>query len=234
MRPPSGSASLLPLRVSDIKQYLYCPRIIYYQYVLPVPRRVTYKMKTGLEEHFELDRLEKRRRLVEYGLDKGERRFHVRLSSERLALEGILDLLVVTPEGHFPVEFKYTSGGPAINHKYQLVAYAMLTEEAFGEPVRTGFLYLAPSKMIQPVEMTASSKTHTVRLLGAIRRLVAEGSVPDRTRTAGRCRDCEFRNYCADHDRASKPQVAGMPVRNVSLRMSGDGLAPDRSGMGGE
>jgi len=218
----------IPLRVSDIKQYVYCPRIIYLQYVLPVPRRTSFKMESGREEHLELDRLEKRRLLVEYGLDKGERQFHVRLASERLGLEGILDLLLVTPKGYFPVEYKFTSRGPAINHKYQLVAYAMLAEEAFVQPVRTGFLYLVPGKMIQPVEITASARAHTLKLIAAIRHLVQAGTMPDRTRTPGRCRDCEFRNYCADHDRVSRPHVPGLPMRGPWPRL------PARDGPGAD
>ncbi len=43
------------LKVSDVKQYLYCPRIVYYTYVAPVPRRITFKMRYGKEQHVDLD-----------------------------------------------------------------------------------------------------------------------------------------------------------------------------------
>lgn len=35
------------LRVSDLKQFIYCPRIVYYNYVMPVEKKTTYKMEHG-------------------------------------------------------------------------------------------------------------------------------------------------------------------------------------------
>ncbi|TDA68817.1 MAG: type I-A CRISPR-associated protein Cas4/Csa1 [Clostridia bacterium] len=79
------------LKVSDIKQYLYCPRIIYFTYVLPVEKKTTTKMATGKEEHVTVARKEARRRLRLYGLEEAARYFNVWLRSERLQLEGVLD-----------------------------------------------------------------------------------------------------------------------------------------------
>ena len=50
---------MIPLRVSDLKQYIYCPRIPYFYYVLPIPRRITRKMEYGALEHIEIERMEK-------------------------------------------------------------------------------------------------------------------------------------------------------------------------------
>ena len=38
-----------PIRVSDLKQWVYCPRVFYYQQCLPDVRPTTYKMKAGVE-----------------------------------------------------------------------------------------------------------------------------------------------------------------------------------------
>ena len=35
-------------RVVDLKQYVYCPRIVYYHHCLPQVRPVTFKMEAGL------------------------------------------------------------------------------------------------------------------------------------------------------------------------------------------
>jgi len=214
------------LRVADIKQYLYCPRVIYYTYVLPVERRVTFKMVSGREGHAEVDRLERRRTLARYRLEEGERRFRVPLRSERLGLSGVLDLLLVSPAGLFPVEYKVTEGGPMLNHKYQLVAYALLVEDAFGGVVRTGFLYLAPRRELVPVPITDSARLHTRRLLGAIRRLVREGRLPAVRHRFARCRDCEFLNYCADVDRPAPTRV----VVGSRAGARGGGAAPEGAG----
>jgi CRISPR-associated protein Cas4 len=127
---------MLKLRVSDIKQYFYCPRIIFFKYVCPVPVKITRKMEYGKEAHIELDRLEKRRTFKRYNLAEGRRFFHTQLYSPRLGLEGRLDMYIEAAGENFPVEFKNTTGGLSLNHKYQLVAYAMLLEDFFNRPVR--------------------------------------------------------------------------------------------------
>lgn len=199
--------SPLLLRVTDVKQYLYCPRIIYHTYVRPAPRRPTHKMVHGREAHVELDRLEQRRKLREYGLQEGKRLFHVRLSSERLGLEGVLDLLIESPRGLYPVEFKYSTSEPGLNHKYQLAAYALLAEEAFDRPIHTGFIYLIPGKRVRAVPITANVRLHLLRTLGAIRRLIREERMPEVPRSLARCRDCEYRRFCGDIDKRGRERI---------------------------
>ena len=83
---------MLKLRVSDLKQYIYCPRVVYFTYVCPVEKKLTRKMVYGSEAHLELDRLEKRRTFKRYNFKEGERKFHTSLYSPRLGLEGRLDM----------------------------------------------------------------------------------------------------------------------------------------------
>ena len=190
---------MFPLRVSDLKQYIYCPRIIYYYYVLPIPRRVTRKMEYGKLEHVEITRLEKRRRLKAYGLLEGERKFQVHLESSRLGLHGLLDMMIPTAGGQvYPVEFKYSPSKKGLHVKYQLAAYAMLLEESLRKPVRYGFLYLIPSKSVMPMEITSSMRDYVKKALTAIRNIISGERVPVYTRSKSRCVNCEFKNYCTD------------------------------------
>lgn len=193
-----GDAVPFMLRVTDVKQFVYCPRIPFFTYVLPVPRRATRKMEYGLEEHADLDRLEKRRQLSRYQLDHGERQFHVPLMSSRLGVSGVLDMLIRTPAGAFPVEFKFTSGPPALNHKYQLLTYALLVEDQLQTTVRNGFLYLVPGKRIQPVFLTPTARQRCHRLMRSIRKTIASERMPPPPARHSRCRECEFRLYCGD------------------------------------
>ncbi len=189
---------LIPLRVNDVKQFQYCPRIVFYNTVMPVELKSTVKMERGKEEEFRLDTLEKRRTLAHYQLASGERRFHVWLESPKLGLSGKLDLLIVSRQGFFPVDFKYTRGRPRRNHVFQLAGYAMLVEENFQTEVGTGFIYLAPVQEIIAVHLTQQLKERTLSLLDEIRRMIREGILPPPTTVRSRCEECEFRNYCGD------------------------------------
>jgi len=190
---------MIPLRVSDLKQYIYCPRIPYFYYVLPIPRRITRKMEYGALEHIEIERMEKRRGLKPYGVLEGERTFHVKLESPRLGLYGVLDMMITSSTGEiYPVEFKHGISKQGLHQKYQLAAYAMLLEDMFRKPVKYGFLYLIPIKAVVPLEITCSMREHIKKVLSAIRNIIARERIPDYIRSSQRCRDCEFCNYCAD------------------------------------
>lgn len=190
---------MISLRVSDLKQYIYCPRIIYFYYVLPIPRRATKKMEYGRLEHIEIMHLEKRRKLKAYGLLDGTRNFQVFLQSARLGMHGLLDMSISTASGEvYPVEFKHSISKKGLHQKYQLAAYAMLLEDSLRKPVRYGFLYLIPTKTIVSVEITISMREHVKKALSAIRNIIASEKIPGYIRSKQRCTDCEFKNYCAD------------------------------------
>jgi len=194
-----GRSSIpLELWVSDLKQYLYCPRVVYFHYVLPVEKKVTYKMQVGKELHQVIAELEKRRKLRRYGLKEGVRFFDLWLSSERIGLRGRLDMMIQTPQGCYPVDFKFTEGRPHRNHLYQLAGYAVLIEDQFGLPVRAGFVYLIPSKEALVSEIGAERKEEVMAILEDMRKMVLSEEMPEPSSSRSRCRECEFQNYCGD------------------------------------
>lgn len=195
------------LRVTDIKQYIYCPRVIYFLYVCPVNKKTTYKMESGKVEHMVLDKLEKRRTLKRYRLAEGERVFHTFLASERLGLQGKLDMHIVSGKQLFPVEYKFTERAASLNHKYQLVSYAMLLEDHYGCTVRSGLLYLVPQQEIIPVEITPNAREFVHDIIAGIRRIIDSERMPDRQRKTNKCRDCEYLRFCGDIDFRTKERV---------------------------
>jgi len=189
---------MIQLTVTDIKQYLYCPRIVYFTYCMPLRRPTTYKMEEGKLQHRRTGELERRRSLRAYGLSQGERHFDVHLYSERLGLSGHLDMAIVTSQEAIPVEFKHSAGKLGLNHKYQLAAYALLVEERWDRPVRRAFVYFIPLKRAQEVAITPNKRRFVVKTMEGIRRMVSSEAMPEPTRHRGRCADCEFRNFCGD------------------------------------
>ena len=190
--------SKLMLQVNDLKQYEYCPRVVFYQYVMPVERKATFKMEHGRSAEDRLDELERRRGMRRYGLPDGRRHFHVWLTSNSLGLSGKLDLLIESSTGWYPVDFKETTGAVRSNHLVQLCGYAFLVEETYGGSVPQGFIYLIPGDRVEPVALTDQLRADTLNALDWIREMVRLQSVPEPTEIRARCTDCEYRNYCGD------------------------------------
>lgn len=186
-------------RVSDLKQYVYCPRVIFFNYVQKVPRKTSFKMEDGKTEHKRTTSLEERRSLRAFGLDEGERFYQVSLFSHRLRLSGTLDMLIKSRlRGYVPVDFKDSLRPPGLNHKYQLVAYSMLVEEKYETTVREAYIYQIPNKRAHRFMITQNGRDFVRRIVDKMDRIVAQEFMPDGTRRRGRCRDCEYRRYCGE------------------------------------
>ncbi|MBY0552136.1 MAG: CRISPR-associated protein Cas4 [Candidatus Obscuribacterales bacterium] len=188
----------LMLTVSDLKQFVYCPRIPYFCYVMPVPTKQTFHMATGEDAHRRLSKLERRRTTHKYSLREGAKLYKQAFRSERLGLSGLLDLLIETNSGFYPVEYKNSIGEPQLHHRYQLTAYALLVEESNDAVVRSGYLCMLRSDDVFPLEITESKKLYVKNLLDRMRRMIETQTLPAPTPHRGRCDNCEFRLYCAD------------------------------------
>ena len=187
------------LRVTDLKQFVYCPRVVYYTYCLPLLRPVTYKMEAGVEAHDKATADEHRRSLRAYDLTSGQRHFDVALTSERLGLSGRIDMIIVMDEVEaIPVDYKLSRHEPPEHYRMQLAAYAELIEENWQVQVRQGFIYRLPLREAEGVPITAQRRASVRKQTAEIRRMIASQQIPEPTSKRGRCVNCEFRRFCND------------------------------------
>jgi CRISPR-associated exonuclease Cas4 len=191
-------------RVVDLKQYIYCPRLIFYFYCWPDIRPVTYKMEAGLAAQDEEEVREARRSLRVYGLRRGEGESNVYLASETLGLRGQVDLVIKTddnPPGEpelIPVDYKLSDRQPGFHFKLQLVAYGLLLQETYKLPAKRGFLYAIPKRKAIEVAFTPALQTRLNQALLEMQEIVAREFMPAPPRQRAKCEVCEFRRFCND------------------------------------
>ena len=190
------------LRVIDLKQYAYCPRIVYYEYCLADVRPTTYKMEAGIAAQDRVNTLEERRGLRAYGLENGTRHYHVPVHSEKLGCSGQVDMVIESHDAGrprlLPVDFKLSRREPGDHFKLQLACYAMMLEDEWGLPVETGAIYLIPNKEVITVPITSRLRNDAIRHLLAIREIALSQRMPPPTPRRNRCVNCEFRRFCND------------------------------------
>lgn len=186
------------IAVTELKQWVYCARIVYYHQVMPGVGKATYKMKEALVAQDLVESLEMRRSLREYGLESAQREFGRWLADEKIGLSGKIDLLLKGPEVSAVVDFKLTSSEPSENHRMQLAGYAVLVEEVMRVPVRLGFIYRIPDNRVFAFEITEARKDTVHEAVRDIERLRARQEFPAATSLRGRCVECEYSNFCGD------------------------------------
>lgn len=192
------------LEVSDLKQWQYCGRVVWYRFCLPDIRPVTALMKAGRESQRAEEGREERRSLRAYGLDVGERFFDVWLRSERLGVRGRVDLVVVVPvRGADAVEaivvdYKDSEQKAGPHFKVQLMAYALLLEEVWEIPVRQGFIYHIPTRRAEQVALTGGLRRKALALIEDVHRAIRSEAMPPAPSSRRQCVACEFRRFCND------------------------------------
>jgi CRISPR-associated exonuclease Cas4 len=188
--------ALLP--VTELRQWIYCRRVVFYHLTMPGAGRATFKMQEGLRAQELFESLEMRRTLREYALTGAERQFGVWLTDAETGLSGKLDLLLRGEHTAAVVDFKLTSGGVEENHRMQLAGYAVLVEKVLGLPVETAFIFRIPDDKVFAVPVTAELREKVAESVTAIRKMRESQELPEPTPVRGRCVECEYANYCGD------------------------------------
>lgn len=189
-----------PFRVTDLKQWLYCRRIVYYAYCLPDVRPITYKMFYGREVGEEEALREMRRSTRRYGNLEGHRQFEVELASPRLGLRGKADLViwVEAPQPEVVVVDYKNSLKIGKQVHYQVLAYGMMLEEQSQVPAKRGFVYLIPKRKIEEIRFDEPLRNSFLKELEEMHTVLRSEQMPLPTEVRAKCLACEFRRFCND------------------------------------
>ena len=183
---------------TELRQWHYCPRVVFFERCTPVRRRETVLMMHGREKHQRELQLERRRNLSRYDLAEGERRYDVRLTSVALGLTGELDLLIVNGAEAYPTEFKHSQRPPDAGHKLQLCAYALLLEAELGLSASHGYWHSSRTRQTITIHFDTRLRNRTRRAIAEVRAFIQQERCPLPTSQTYKCLECELKNFCGD------------------------------------
>ena len=170
---------------TDIKHYIYCPRLVYFDRVLHAAPVFGSQQEDSKELHEDYVKKELRRKDAVYYSPEfvgAEKLLFTALSSGELGLQGNVDCVIKTAKSEYvPVEYKNMNsdrGRVCMDHRYQLVAYALLIEENFGTVVKRGFVDYIPEGLVLQFEITPTMKSHVKRVIGHIKRIIKDEELP--------------------------------------------------------
>lgn len=167
------------VNVSDINQYLYCPRRLYYLMFYNT-QGINYYLADGRSKH-------------EHQSRRGGWYHEMYLRSEKLHLHGKIDLL----EGKTtltPVERKH-GNSYFDNDEIQLAAYCMLLEDYLEEPVRMGYLYLFGTNQRYAITITDWHRKKVIEIIHAICNMTID-LIPCFADNPNKCKKCSTVKYC--------------------------------------
>jgi len=185
---------------SEIIEYLYCPRFIYFMNCLNISQNEDkrYLVMKGRNIHQYKAAINKEYLRKKLGcIDK---KVEVYLSSETLHLVGKVDeVLFFDNEQAAPLDYKYAEYRDRVFRTYiiQQACYALLIEEIFQKSVNKAYIvYVRSNNFIKEISITESRKTYTKDLIAEIFDILNINYFPKRTSSKKRCLDCTYRNIC--------------------------------------
>ena len=182
------------VQVSALNEYVYCPRRFYYQRYqdqIGTP----YELVDGRSKH-------------EHQANRGgwitERYFR----SDQLGMHGKIDLIeeddVLTP-----VERKRAESGEYYpSDEVQLAGYCMLLEDAIGESVNLGYIYLYSTDTRHAIRISKKHRRTVREIISRIETMTVD-SIPPFTDNPSKCEACSAREYCMPEETAKlEPEKA--------------------------
>lgn len=188
---------LFSVPVNLIRQWCYCPRIVYYLELTPFSVAHPRWVEQGEQFHEKETKLWLRRNLRRFHLEGGKVHLGVSAGSARHQIHGIADMVIETADAVYPVEFKLAESVQKRGGILQLVAYGMILEDTFTKKSPFGFL-TEEKKKISWIELSEARRKDVLLQVRRIREMLDKGVKPDSPATIHQCMGCEYRNHCND------------------------------------
>lgn len=178
----------------DIRQFIYCPRILFFRYIMHAPMQKTYKMEFGEKKHEKLQKIKNKEDDA-----STQKYYNMYLTDAKLGLVGLIDYFEFDGQEAFPIEIK--SGNPPPEgldkpHKYQIIAQAILIENNFDFLVKKVRIYYIKQQEIIDYPFLIEDKLTVINIIQKIQKLLTSEVIPDPTGDLGKCKDCECQRYC--------------------------------------
>jgi CRISPR-associated exonuclease Cas4 len=184
------------LRINELKNYLYCPRISFYALCMGLDRE-TGLSQLGVEAEADVKTRMKRRQHALHAVVNGRRWLDVEVVSHAQQIIGKIDEVVETAQGVYLVDYKDTDRDYGY-WKMQLCAYRMCFEEAEQLPVLGCYIYTLPTQTYHEIKLRKPDQAKFIEILDEIRSMVRDERCPSPVQQAGKCAVCQYARFCND------------------------------------
>jgi len=180
----------------DIKDWAYCPRIVFYKNVLKLLKYETTKTIEGKEKEFIFKRQTTRSKIVKKYTLPLFKKYNLNLETEEFATK--VDCIAIDKENNlaFPIQLKcsFKPNKTYETQRLQLLFEAMLIEKIFGFSSPAG--YIKYSKSNEIVKINLLDRTRLFGVINKIKEIISKEKFPDATNYKKRCADCFYRRLC--------------------------------------
>jgi len=186
------------IAVNLIRQYHFCPRIVYFNLLTNIKPVFPRHTDLGKEYHKLQYQLTKNRKFTKLHINYKEILLEKYLEDELLHINGIVDLAFICDDEVIPVEFKFIEKKPSYAYILQVVGYGLLLERKFGLPFKRGFIVYSNNIKFHQITFNEKLKEDFLTTVKEIEKIEELGILPYSSADEKKCSQCEYLNYCDD------------------------------------
>jgi len=195
-----------PLPVRRLHNFIYCPRLFYFQWVENIFQENADTV-AGSHLHRNVDKPSKLEDPKELDLPEGAKLRSLQLESQTLGLIGVVDIVEGGPDGAEIIDYKKGSArrdseGDRVAKEpdaMQIAAQAMLLREQ-GMNVVRGAIYYSADKRRVPVELNEELFSKVRKAIEDARSVAASGNCPPPLKNDARCLYCSAYPICLPNE----------------------------------
>lgn len=187
---------MIPINL--IRQYYFCPRIVYFQLLTNIKPIYPRHTQLGKEYHQLQYKLIKHRRFKKLNIDYKNILTEKYLENEQLGINGKVDMAFICEKEVVPVEFKFIEKKPSYAYILQLAGYGILLEKEFNIPFNRGFIIYSNNIKFYKIVFNEKIKDDFLKTIDNIKEIVKRGILPYSSANENKCSQCEYINYCDD------------------------------------
>jgi CRISPR-associated exonuclease Cas4 len=188
------------ITISDVIEYLFCPRFTYFIHCLSIPQHEAQlvKVRKGralheTKEKTNLGYLRKR-----YGVTA--KLTSVYLCSRKYKIRGIMDEVLFLNDGTAaPLDYKFAKYDGHIfqTYKFQSALYGLMISDFFNRPVNRGYLcFCRGGNKIVEINFNEKLFETAKDIIKKIFFIIQNEEFPEKTGNSKRCIDCCYRKIC--------------------------------------
>lgn len=188
------------ITISDVIEYLFCPRFVYFIHCLGIPQREgrLIKVQKGRVLHKSKEKTNFGYLRKRYGVT--DKLTGIYLSSKKHRIRGVMDEVLFFDDGSVaPLDYKFAKYVNRVfrTHKYQSALYGLMIAEHFNRPVHKGYLcYVRSGNKIIEIQFNERLFQQAQDVVNNIFSIIQREAFPEATGNTKRCVDCCYRRIC--------------------------------------
>ena len=189
------------ITVSDVVEYMYCPRFVYFERVLGIPQHEEKREKVIIGRNIHELKENINKSYIRKSINAKSKYISVYLSSKKYRIVGVVDEVVELGDGSYsPLDYKFAEFKNRLfkTHKYQSVLYGLLIKDNFDVKVKRGYVvYVRSGNLVKEIEFKKKDFDNAVAFVNLIFDIIENEEFPDNIKVNKRkCIDCCYRNLC--------------------------------------